>query len=67
METKKFLRLSRQDYGLFAAKICFKPQKQAFKQPKVARSYWLTIRGAGNSQRASDAIITEPFGPQTLL
>ena len=25
METKKFLRLSRQDYGLFAAKICFKP------------------------------------------
>ena len=27
METKKFLRLSRQDYGLFAAKICFKSQK----------------------------------------
>jgi hypothetical protein len=26
LETKKFLRLSRQDYGLFAAKICFKPQ-----------------------------------------
>jgi hypothetical protein len=26
METKKFLRLSRQDYGLFAAKICSKPQ-----------------------------------------
>ena len=27
METKKFLLLSRQDYGLFAAKICFKPQE----------------------------------------
>jgi len=26
LETKKFLRLSRQDYGLFAARICFKPQ-----------------------------------------
>ena len=25
METKNFLRLSRQDNGLFAAKICFKP------------------------------------------
>ena len=26
METEKFLRLSRQDYGLFAAKIWFKSQ-----------------------------------------
>src|ERR1035441_2739767 len=26
METKKFLRLLRQGYGIFAAKICFKPQ-----------------------------------------
>jgi bifunctional non-homologous end joining protein LigD len=33
METKKFQQLSRQDYGLFPAKICFKPQK-LFRQFK---------------------------------
>jgi hypothetical protein len=29
METKEFLRLLRQGYGLFVAKICFKPEAAA--------------------------------------
>lgn len=35
METKKFLRLTRQDYGLFGAKICFKPH-WALKRAETA-------------------------------
>ena len=60
LETKKFLRLSRQDYGSFPANICFKPQRAQRLYPSDSQRKRHTAIAPNTAAKASSA----PIGPR---